>query len=120
MTNIQNKLFDNIFFTRISIKKIKSSRLNIELNKDNVKIYYIEKDQKEFTSYDDKYYIRFNYLKDNDKAEVINIKEVYNYFSNNLELLKQNKNNILVGYIKSIAWIYRYLKHNGINVCVLV
>ncbi len=114
---MNSRIFDNLFFTRLTIKKVQAK--NISLENPELKILFFVKKKDNYTPYDEDYYDRVSFLKTSKKTEIINIQDAWNYLNTNLEALK-NKQVLIVGYLKSIAWIYRFLDHQNIKVKIIV
>ncbi len=114
---MKSKLFDNLFWTRMNIKKIHARK--IDLDNENLLILFFTKKKENYSHYDDDYYDKVDFLKQNQNTKKIDILNALDYLKENLELLR-TKNVLLVGYAKSIAWIYRYLINEGIQSKIVI
>ncbi len=114
---MKSKLYDNLFYTRLNIKKIQARKIN--LDNENLLILFFTKKKENYSSYDEDYYDKVDFLKQNSKTKKIDILQALDFLKENLDLLK-TKEVLLVGYSKSIAWIYRYLVNEEISSKIVI
>ncbi len=115
---MKDKIFDNLLWTRMSIRKINAKKLKSKKNIKHLILYFHGVKNNLVEDYEN-YYDKVSFIKSLENTEIVSTKDAYEYLENNKDKLKEKKI-LLVGYHKSIAWVYRYLKNLNVKVAIVI
>ena len=113
---MRNKIFDNLLFTRINLNKISAKKIinKYANSKEKIEFIWLKKSEQDLTEHDEWYYDKNNILNELFSEKIIfishnNLNKIFN-----IEF-KEDIQYFIVGYYKSVAWIYRYLKNSKVK-----